>query len=204
MKFFKDLFYTFLICSICVNLQAQEAEQTQTINDGSIGEQFEFAINKSNNYNDAKGRAYEVIRRTMLLNLKTNAVDSLNAVKAKLKSTSSIVSAQEKEINTLKTTLSETQNTLTATNEEKDSMSFFGKLMSKTAYNVLMWSIIGTLLGLLLFFIFRFKNSNAITKSAKNMQAKLENELKEQKRVSLEREQKIKRQLQDEINKNLG
>ena len=60
------------------------------------------------------------------------------------------------------------------------------------------------LLALLLFFIFKFKNSNAITKAAKNAQANLEMEFKEHRRVAIEREQKVKRQLQDLINKNSG
>jgi LPXTG-motif cell wall-anchored protein len=74
--------------------------------------------------------------------------------------------------------------------------------MSKTGYNSLMWAIIAGLLGLLLFFIFKFKHSNVITKETKNSFSELENEFKEHRRVALEREQKVKRELQDLINKH--
>jgi len=82
------------------------------------------------------------------------------------------------------------------------SLSLFGLQMSKTGYNALMWSIIAALLALLLVFIFRFKNSNSITKAAKLKLSETEEEFEEHRRNALEREQKVRRQLQDEINKN--
>ena len=83
-------------------------------------------------------------------------------------------------------------------------MSLFGIQMSKTSYNILMWSIIAGLLTFLLVFIYKFKNSNSITKSAKIALAEVETEFEEHRRVALEREQKVRRQLQDEINKQKG
>ena len=73
--------------------------------------------------------------------------------------------------------------------------------MSKAGYNVLMWSIIAGLLILLLFFIFKFKNSNAITRQAKFALAETEEEFEEHRKRALEREQKVMRRLQDELNK---
>ena len=80
-------------------------------------------------------------------------------------------------------------------------MSLFGLQMSKTGYNLLMWSIIGALLILLVFFIYKFNNSNIVTKQAKLSLSEMEEEFEEHRKVALEREQKVRRQLQDEINK---
>ena len=80
-------------------------------------------------------------------------------------------------------------------------MALFGMQMSKGGYNGLMWTIIAALLILLLFFIYKFKNSNAVTKQAKKSLLETEEEYEEYRRNSLEREQKVRRQLQDEINK---
>ena len=80
-------------------------------------------------------------------------------------------------------------------------MALFGMQMSKTNYNVLMWSIIGGLLALLVFFIYKFKNSNDITREANKNLAEIEEEFDEHRRTALEREQKVRRQLQDELNK---
>ena len=80
-------------------------------------------------------------------------------------------------------------------------MALFGMQMSKGGYNALMWTIIAGLFALLLFFIYKFKNSNTITKQAKKALLETEEEYEEYRRNSLEREQKVRRQLQDEINK---
>ncbi len=198
MRLFKPTVLTFLICIASVSLQAQEE---RTIDDGSIGDQFEFVIENSNNWNDGKGRSFEVVRRNMFMTLKAHAVDSLNNVHQKLKNTNNKVSAQQKEIDDLKAELAKTQGTLDTTNKEKDSMSLLGMQMSKSSYSFLMWSLIAGLAAFLAFFIFRFKNSNIITKAAKAKLADVENKFKEHRTNALEREQKVKRQLQDEINK---
>ena len=65
-----------------------------------------------------------------------------------------------------------------------------------------MWSIIIALLVFLLVFIYKFKKSNVVTKMTKRALVDLENEYEEHRRVALEREQKVRRQLQDEINKH--
>jgi len=183
-------------------VQSEDLPMAQSINEGSVSDQFEYAIKKSNNYNDSSGRSYEVIKRSMFLNLKKNTLDSLGAIQARLDNSISTVSKQKKEIDLLKADLEKTQNSLTSTMEEKDSMSLFGIPMSKISYGILMWSIIGALLALLLIFIFKFKNSNLVTNSAKSALSDLENEFIAHKRTALEREQKVKRQLQDEINKH--
>jgi len=53
-----------------------------------------------------------------------------------------------------------------------------------------------------LFFIYRFKNSNFLTQQAKSALTDVEAEFEQHRRRSLEREQKISRELQDVINKN--
>lgn len=136
--------------------------------------------------------------------LKANTLDSLNAIQSKLDNATNQVNTQQNEINTLQTNLAKSEDNLTAARNQKDSMTFLGMQMSKIGYNVLMWSIIGGLLAALLFFIFMFKNKNVEAKAANGARASLENEFKEHRRIALEREQKIKRELQDEINKNRG
>ncbi len=147
------------------------------------------------------GQMYEAVKRSMLLTLKAHAIDSLKTVYEKLGSLNNTVEAQLKEIEGLKSSLNSTQSTLDATNSEKDSMSLLGAQMSKASYNVLMWTIIAGLLSLLLFFIYKFKNSNAVTKNAKHALSEIEEEFDEHRKTALEREQKVRRQLQDEINK---
>ncbi|MDO1502661.1 hypothetical protein Q2T40_21440 [Winogradskyella maritima] len=63
--------------------------------------------------------------------------------------------------------LEETTNNLTSVTEEKDSMSFLGIMVSKSTYNTILWSVMGCLLVFLLFFIYKFRNSNVLTQEAK-------------------------------------
>ena len=53
---------------------------------------------------------------------------------------------------------------------------------------------------MLLFFIYKYRNSNAITKQSNKSLAEIEEEFEEHRRNALEREQKVRRQLQDMIN----
>ena len=198
-----NIIKTVLFSSICLFLfssaNAQEITEEKdklSLNEGTIDNQFEYVIQKSNKYQD-----YKVVKRTWLYALKAHTLDSLKAVHKDLADTQAIVDTQAKEITDLKNNLSSTQTTLNQTNEEKDNMALFGMQMSKGKYNVLMWSIIGGLFALLLLFIYKFKNSNSITKQAKLSLAETEEEFEEHRRNALEREQKVRRQLQDEINK---
>ena len=191
--------FIFLICFCFTNTKVQ----AQSLNQGTIGEQFDFVISKSNNFSE-RGQNYEVINLQTLLELKAHALDSIKTMHTKLENAKSEVSPLQQQITTLKTNLSESQNALALIKEQKDDMNLLGMQMSKASYSLLMWSVIAVLFALLLFFIYRFKNSNAVTITTKESLENLENEFKEHRTFALEREQKVMRQLQDERNKHKG
>ncbi|WP_274476501.1 tRNA (guanine-N1)-methyltransferase [Mangrovimonas aestuarii] len=199
MNHFK-LITLLLIACFSLNLQAQTNDSEDdglSLNSGTISNQFDYVIQKSNNYQD-----YKVVKRHWLSTLKSHTMDSLKAVRKNLADTQAIVDTQAKEITELKGNLENTQNNLEQTNLEKDSIQMFGFIpMSKGSYSMTMWSIIGGLLVFLLFFIYRFKNSNTVTKQAQKALRETEEEFEEHRKVALEREQKVRRQLQDELNK---
>lgn len=175
---------------------AKQAEDKLSLNSGTIDNQFEFVIRRSNSWQD-----YKTVKKTWLYALKAHTMDSLKAVHKDLADTKIVVSKQEGEIANLKSSLSNTESTLNATNEEKDNISLFGIQMSKASYKILMWAVIAGLLALLLFFIYKFKGSNSATRDAKHKLDEVESEFEEHRRNALEREQKVRRQLQDELNK---
>ena len=196
-----------LILALSLNFtfaQAQTSTEDKelSLDSGSIDSQFEYIFRKSGNFKGVNGQKYEAVKYSSLLKLKAHVLDSLKTTHAKLDSSENIVTIQAKEIASLKSQLSKIQTELTNTNTEKNSMALFGMQMSKTGYNLLMWCIIGGLLTLALFFLFRFKSSNSSTKEAKLKLEEVETEFEDHRRIALEREQKVRRQLQDEINKN--
>ncbi|MFS4481490.1 tRNA (guanine-N1)-methyltransferase [Hyunsoonleella sp. 2307UL5-6] len=197
-------YFMTILCAFIFNTSfAQTTSQPETLslNNGTIDSQFEFIFRKSGNFKGTNGQPYEAVKTAWLLMLRNHVKDSLKEVRKDLNSTKAIVKTQAKEITELKSNLTKTQTDLDTTNSEKDSMSLFGLQMSKAGYNTLLWSIIAGLLALLVFFIFKFKNSNAVTKKAKHSLSEIEEEFDEHRKTALEREQKVRRQLQDEINK---
>ncbi len=172
-----------------------------SLNSGTIDSQFEFVFRKSGNFKGTNGQAYEAVKSSWLYTLRNHVNDSLKSIRKNLSDTQAVVKSQSNEIAELKSNLANTKETLDKTNIEKDSMSLLGLQMSKVGYNSLLWTIIAALLALLLFFIYKFKNSNAVTRQAKQNLEEIEEEFEEHRKTALEREQKVRRQLQDEINK---
>ncbi|TYA57239.1 tRNA (guanine-N1)-methyltransferase [Formosa maritima] len=205
MKAFKIFTITLLMLSGFTTLHAQtettEEDDELSLNNSTINNQFEYVLKKSGDFRGTNGSMYEAVKRSMLTTLQAHANDSLNTFRKDLADTQAIVDAQAKEITDLKINLSNTQSSLDKTTNEKNNMSLFGLQMSKSSYNVLMWSIITGLLAFLIFFIYKFKSSHLITKEAKTALEEIEEEFEEHRRSALEREQKVRRQLQDELNK---
>lgn len=195
-----QVFFTLALLTASFSLLAQE-QNSNSNNDETLVGQFRELERKSGNYR-ANGIRYEVIRLTDLNKIKTSIFDSVNNANTSIKDLSATISSNKSEIDGLNAKLQETTNNLKNVTEEKDSMSFFGALVSKGTYNFILWSIIFGLLLFLLFFIYRFRNSNFLTHQAKTALADVEGEYEDHRRRALEREQKISRQLQDELNKN--
>jgi len=183
--------------------QETPTHKINSINEGSLEEQFDYISRISSNYND-KGKRYEVINRIYFESLKTNVIDSLKVLESQIIEANKTIETQENANSAIQKELENTKTTLEKTDSEKDKISLFGMQLSKGLYNIMLWSIIGVLLLLVFTFIYKFKTSNSITKAAKKSLEEIEQEFEEHRRVALEREQKVRRQLQDEINKQKG
>lgn len=199
MKNHYKVLFGLIIYSIATN--AQDIQNQTVVNDSSIQGQFEILIRRSSNYRQDDKR-YEVVRLIELNALQNNVLDSLKTSKKTIGDLNNTIGENESTINSLTAKLNETSTNLKDITQEKDSMSFFGILISKSSYKVTVWSIIFVLTTLLLFFIFKFKNSNTLTQQAKSALTDLNEEYEQHRRKALEREQKINRELHDERNKN--
>ncbi len=178
----------------------QEEAEELSLDKGDVNSQFEYIFKKSGNYR-ADGKRYEVVRTISLDQLRQNVLDTLSGFNTRAAELKATISGHESTITSLEKKLEDTTNSLAAVTEEKDNMSFLGIAVSKGTYNAILWTVIAGLLVLLLFFIYKFRNSNILTQEAKTNLSELETEYEDHRRRALEREQKISRQLQDEINK---
>lgn len=197
-KFINVLSFTaFLFISAAVFGQDNTTDEPKpSLDNGTIESQFDFLYRKSSSYQE-----YKVVKKTFYQKIKGNVLDSMSALKKDLIDTKKLVEVQGEEIKRLKSDLLTTNDNLTSVTKEKDNIKFLGIPMTKASYNSLLWTIIFSLVALLLFFIFRFKSSNTITIQSKNLLSDTEKEFEAYKAKALEREQKVRRELQDELNK---
>lgn len=190
-KIFILIFPLFLYTA---QLVAQDSIQ---VHKNTLNDQMNDAFEKSNSYQE-----YKVIKKTQLATLKRNILDSLSTFDKKISSQRNELRLQKSEIDSLTKTLQSTQNDLTASQEKEDGIQVLGILTSKSTYNAIMWGIILLLLLAGGFLFYRFLNSHKVTNASQLKIAEMEIELEDYRRNSLEREQKLRRKLQDEINKN--
>src|SRR5690606_32455896 len=176
------------------SLSAQDSIQVRK---NTLTEQMAEAFDKSNSYQE-----YKVIKKTQLASLRRNILDSVSALEKNITSQKSELTLQKNEIDSLRQNLQTTRENLTASKEKEDSIEIFGVLTSKAVYNSIMWSIVLILLFIAGCLFYRFLNSHKVTNAAQLKMAELEIELEDYRRNSLEREQKLRRKLQDEVNKN--
>jgi hypothetical protein len=143
-----------------------------------------------------------VIKATWLLKLKSNVIDSLSASKNKVLVNSNMLNSQKQMIDSLNIKLADSETIISNLIAEKESISLFGIQFDKSVFKTLFFLIVLGLIGALLFFITKFKQSNSITTHCKMSLKQAEEEFAIYKEKALEREQKAMRRLQDELNKN--
>ena len=121
---------------------------------------------------------YKVIRKITFQNLKNNVVNTIEGIDKELISKNKKNKILKDSIQSINKNLIALESDLSLINIEKNSIYFFGLEIEKSSYR--------------------------ITSLAKENLLEVENELAIYKKKSLEREQKLRRQLQDEVNKQRG
>ncbi|WP_417800222.1 tRNA (guanine-N1)-methyltransferase [Tenacibaculum sp.] len=192
MKFLKIVFIFIFTQSIIA--QNSPSEQPNTVEN-----QFIELYKKSNNY-----QIYKVVKKNEYLRLQNSILDSIKVIKTDASSKQIKINEQQKNITELQTKIDTLNKDLATSINKEDAISFIGVPLNKATYNSIVWGIILVLLVGLAFFIYRFKNSNVVTKETKSLLVETEEEFEQYKRKSIEKEQKLRRQLQDEINKQRG
>jgi preprotein translocase subunit SecF len=200
MKVKYSLFLLALALFFAINLYSQNPKKQQVISESlksdPISKQFNTLIDMSPDF-----QGFKNIRHTNLNRFKRNFNDSLQANLVRVTKMMKIITTQKQEISNLEKEILALNEKIDDLSKNKDTINFFGTRITKNTYNTILWSIIFGLLVGLLFFMFRFKNSNSITKEAKRALSEIEEEFDTHRKKALEREQVLRRQLQDEINK---
>jgi len=188
--------YLFIFClSVSVNTFSQKAKNDTL----PLSKQFEQVYSRSSSYKD-----FKVIRKTTFQDLKENTLNSIKSIDEKLKIESLKNTRLEQEINNITKTHLELDLKLSNAIQEKNTISFVGLKLKKNTFKIIIWSIFFMLIILICYLAYKLKDGVKITSQAKKELTRVEEEFNSYKKKSLVRDQKLRRQLQDEINKQRG
>ena len=192
------LFLLFILTATSITLNAQTKKLENPFeNNGNLDSQLNYLYKTSTNYKE-----YKVISKKGYSLMHKNVLDSLDyqrkALSAQVTENKNLVS----EINDLKQVANNLSEELKTVSLNKNSITVFGISIYKTNYNLIIVIIFIVLLSVAAFFIYKFTNSNIITKEAKNQLEEVQLELESVQKSALKRQQELNRKLQDEIMKN--
>ena len=193
-KLITSTLFLLVVFTGCSHVLVAQSNKMEGLETGSLSSQFEYAIKKSS-VHQAESGTFQVIRRTWINKLKSNAMDSVKTLQNKIVSLESNVQSLEKELNVVKADLKETNTNLGTVTQEKDSIRFVGILLTKSVYNTLVWALILGLLVAFLVMLFLFKRSNDITVKTKEALNDKQDEFDKHRKWALEREQTLARDL---------
>lgn len=184
-------YFFIFICVFVLGFSGYSQEGSDPIEDD-----FNELIETSNDY-----QGYKVVNYEALTRLRDRTVAHIDELRNEITAQENEANNQTERIEELEAELEATQNDLDRVNAEKDAITFLGMPFSKGSYMALMWGIVGVLVLGLLFFIYKYKNSNATTKEARENLRETEKEFDAYRSKALEKEQRLGRLLQDERNK---
>ncbi|MBS1524763.1 MAG: hypothetical protein JST19_03880 [Bacteroidetes bacterium] len=160
------------------------------LNDKTLGGQYQYLLSKAYNYQEPLISAFW-----------KNFNDTLKAVRGKLQQASLTISAQKKMVDSLKASDASKDQSLSESNAKVDAISVFGIMMQKSAYNVLMFSLVGGLTLVLIIVIITTAKYRNEARYRMNLYEEIEEEYKTFKAKANEKEIKLARELQTERNK---
>lgn len=162
----------------------------------SLQGQFDEMLRVSSKY-----QIYKTVRQDFLDAFMANVSDSISAYTEEISQLEGRISDQEAKISDQQKSIDERQGQITSLTDEKDSISLLGMQLSKATYSLVLWSAIIALLAMLLFAIARMRIAVGSAREARQDFQQVNEDLEKSRKNRLEVEQKLRRQLQDEINK---
>jgi preprotein translocase subunit SecF len=171
--------------------QAEEENIPQKLSD-----QYKDMIESSETF-----QQYKVIPITKMNGFGEALKDTLSRYRNNIVSVKNERDAVEENNDSLQQQLADVKIELTETQKEVDSMNFFGILITKSVYNVILWGIVIGLVVLLIFLYLAFLNANRVAKQAKNDKVRVDEELEDLRKTAHDKQVKIKRELQTALNK---
>ena len=162
----------------------------------TLEDQFTDVMESSNRYKN-----YKVIKVGLMNDLQKSVIDTVAGLRNTIIENQSTIRSLESRIDSLQLNTQKLSDDLALSKKKENGMEVFGMIVQKGVYQTILWSIIGFLIFLTLIIFFRYRKSNAVTKEALTKLEETEAEFESHRQRALEREQQLRRKLQDELNK---
>jgi len=162
----------------------------------TLTEQFSDMKNSAYSYKE-----YKNIKEATLNDFWKIVQDSLDTKEKKIVSAQSTIQAQEEKIDELNATIQEQKSTIDAKEFDTAHIEVLGMDMSKESYKLFNTVAIVFLLVLAGLLFYQFNHSKKFAVAKKRDYEKLSGEFEEYKRNALEKQMKLRRELQTERNK---
>jgi uncharacterized membrane-anchored protein YhcB (DUF1043 family) len=161
-----------------------------------LSEQYQNMIESSETF-----EKYKVIPITKINAFSEVLNDSINSLNQKVTNSKNAQLNAEKERDSAKAQMNDLKMELEEAQSAVDEMPLLGIPMTKTTYNIVMWSLVVILLAGLVIVYIMFMNSFRLTKQAKRDKERVDEELEDLRKRSHDKQVKIKRELQTALNK---
>ena len=189
---------TYLILILFLQITVSYSQSTEKfIDTGSVKNQFDYLVNTSSNYYQEQ----KIVKKQWLLKLQKNVQDSLLKNNNTLSIYKNNLQKQQSELDSIKNNIANLEELNTTLSEQQQQISFVGIAMDISLFKTITYMLIVVFLTLFILYFIKFNQSNKITTESKLALKELEEAFNEHRSKALEREQKIMRKLQDELNK---
>jgi hypothetical protein len=181
IKFFKPAGFILAIILLNVNPIASQT-LPDVFNEATLDEQYKYLNDQTRIYNN-----FRAIREDMFQKIRRNSVDSLNRAYQEIQTQMQLKEQAIAERNLMAQSMAEMEAERDQAILERDSLFLLGLPVSKTFYNVLLWSIIGILAVFTFAAFVMFLRSNNITRQKTKDLKELQVEYDEYRKTSRER-----------------
>ncbi len=154
----------------------------EVFNEAPLEEQYRYLHEQTRIYNN-----FRAIREDMFQKIRRNSIDSLNRAYQDIAAEIQLKEQALAEKNSAALAMEEMQVERDQAIKERDSLFLLGMPMSKTFYNVLLWSVIGILAVLAFAAFILFLRSNRITFQKTKDLKELQGEYDDYRKTSRER-----------------
>ena len=179
-----------------LSLDDAVAQSPTTKTPSTLRERFVFLKEESNTYKDKK-----IIRETELNRFWTNVRDSLSQVHQQLARTKNNINTQKSEIDTLNAKLESQREMVEESEHASTHISVMGIDVLKNNFLSFFWITASVLTLLLLGALYQYRNSKMVTSRTQYNLRAIQRELEDFRKKSLEKERKLRRELQTERNR---